>query len=181
MILPKSDLQRQLIFYIVFIAIVFLTMAIEMTFFLKGSRVQGILSSGLGASPASELVTLLFLKMGLLLFNLLLAIGLVMLLFSKRIMIPLGRIIEGVRAISNGNFATTLPEQSHDELGDLSRHINELGANYQELILLSKSLTEQARLSLQKSPVEEQVDEALSSLDQLDDMLGEFGRNFYKC
>lgn len=181
MLLPNSDLKRQLVFYIVFIAIVFLTMAIEMTFFLKGSRVQGVLSNGMGASPASELVTLIFLKMGLLLFNLLLAIGLVMLLFSKRIMIPLGRIIEGVRAISNGNFAATLPEQSHDELGDLSRHINELGANYQELILLSKSLTEQARLSLKNSSAEKPTEDALRSLDQLDDMLGEFGRNFYKC
>lgn len=180
-VFPKSGLQRQLIFYISFIAIVFLTMAIEMVLFLKGSRVQGVLSNGAGFTLATETVNLILLKVGVLLFNLLIAIGLVMLLFSKRIVIPLDRIIKGTRAISNGDFSTTLPEQSHDELGELSRRINELATNYQELILLARNISGQARLSLKKSPVENQVDEALRLLDELDETLGEFGKSFYQC
>ena len=178
---PKSGLQRQLIFYIVFIAIVFLTMAIEMTLFLKGSRVQGVLSNGVGITLATETVNLILLKVGVLLFNLLLGIGLVMMLFSKRIVIPLDRIIKGTRAISNGDFSTTLPEQSQDELGELARRINELAANYQELILLSRNMTDQTKMILNKDSSGESIDEAVSLLNDLDEMLGEFGKSFYQC
>lgn len=177
----KSGLQRQLIFYIVFIAIVFVTMTIEMTLFLKGNRIQGILSNSTGSALATETVNLILLKVGVLLFNLLLSIGLVMLLFSKRIIIPLDRVIKGTRAISNGDFSTTLPEQSQDELGELARRINELAANYQELILLAGNMGRQTRMVLKEATSQAEIDEALSLLEDLDVTLGEFGRSFYKC
>ena len=180
-IFPESGLQRQLIFYIVFIGIVFLTMAIEMTFFLKGGRILGVLSNGAGTTPATETVHLILIKTGLLLFNLLIAIGLVMLLFSKRIITPLDRIIKGTRAISNGDFSTTLSDRSHDELGELSRHINELAANYQELILLSRNMTGRTRMLLEKGTSENRIEEAVNVLKDLDETLEEFGKSFYQC
>ena len=131
---------------------------------------------------ATETVNLILLKVGVLLFNLLLAIGLVMLLFSKRIIIPLDRVIKGTRAISNGDFSTTLPEQSQDELGELARRINELAANYQELILLARQYgPSRPGWPLNKASSQGEIDEALNLLDDLDETLGEFGRSFYKC
>ena len=179
--LPKSGLQRQLIFYIVFIGVVFLTMAVEMNGFLRGEKILGTLN-GLIASELSEgIVNQILLKVRVMLGNLLLAIGLVMMLFTKRIMFPLERIIEGTRAMSAGDFSTTLPEQSRDELGELARHINELNANEQELILLTRGMAEQVRQTLVEGEEETKVAEAVEIIDELEEALSEFGRNFYQC
>lgn len=177
--LPRSGLHRQLIFYIFFIGVVFLTMAIEMTFFLRGDRVLGALAAA--GSTSSETVSLILLKVGVMLGNLLLAIGLVMLLFTKRIMFPLGRIIQGIRAMSEGDLSITLPEQSHDELGELGRRINDLTANHQELILLTRGMTEQTRQALTDDLEKPNLEGAVATLDELDETLAEFGRSFYQC
>jgi methyl-accepting chemotaxis protein len=179
-ILPVSGLHRQLIFYIVFTCMVFLTMAVEMTFFLKGERVLGILSVNLAGTLPHDTVNLILLKMGVMLVNLLLAIGLVMLLFTKRIMFPLSRIIGGIRAMSYGDFSVTLPEQSHDELGELARRINDVTANHQELILLTKNMSGQMRQVLHQPESSTRLDEVEQVLDELDETLSEFGRSFYQ-
>ena len=104
-----------------------------------------------------------------------------MMLFTKRIMFPLERIIKGTRAISAGDFSATLPEQSKDELGELARHINELNANEQELILLTRGMAEQARQILAEGEEETKVAEAVEILEELEETLSEFGRSFYQC
>ncbi len=180
-VFPASGLHRQLIFYTVFIGIVFLTMAIEMTIFLKGERVLGVLNGAVVSTLPEETVNLILLKVAMMLANLLLAIGLVMLLFTKRIMFPLSRIIEGTRAMSEGDFSIILPDQSRDELGELSRRINDLTANHQELILFTRNLTEQTRQILRHGEDGSRIDDALQNLDDLDETLGEFGRSFYQC
>lgn len=176
-LVPKSGLQRQMGFYILFIGIVFLTMAVEMERFLRGGEVLGLLQEQMGNKPALELVSYILLKVRVMASILLLAIGLVMMLFIKRILFPLEQIIERTRAMSAGDFSATLPEESKDELGELARHINDLNANEQELILLAKNMAEQLRLTL----AEGNVAEALELLNELDETLAEFGRSFYQC
>jgi methyl-accepting chemotaxis protein len=182
--LPKSGLQRQLIFYIVFIGVVFLTMAVEMNIFLRGENIQGTLNQHIPSDLSADIVNHILLKVRLMLGNLLLAIGLVMLLFTKRIMFPLERIIRGIRAISAGDFSTTLPDKSRDELGELARRINDLNANEQELILLTRGMAEQLRQTLtegDEADREKRLAEAVEIIDELDETLAEFGRNFYQC
>ncbi len=179
--LPKSGLQRQLTFYIVFIGVVFLTMAVEMNSFLRGEKILGTLNDLVSPELSVNLVEHILLKVRVMLGNLLLAIGLVMMLFTKRIMFPLERIIEGTRAMSAGDFSTTLPEQSRDELGELARHINELNANEQELILLTKGMADQLRQTLAEGEDETKVAEAVEMIDELEEALSEFGRSFYQC
>ena len=179
--LPKSGLQRQLIFYIVFIGVVFLTMAVEMNGFLRGEKILGTLNSLVSPDVSADLVEHILLKVRVMLGNLLLAIGLVMMLFTKRIMFPLERIIEGTRAMSAGDFSTTLPEQSKDELGELARHINELNANEQELILLTKGMADQLRQTLAEGEDGTKIAEAVEIIDELEEALSEFGRSFYQC
>ncbi|CAK8720516.1 HAMP domain-containing protein [Candidatus Electrothrix aarhusensis] len=179
--LPKSGLQRQLIFYIVFIGVVFLTMAVEMNGFLRGEKILGTLNGLVSPDISAELVEHILLKVRVMLGNLLLAIGLVMMLFTKRIMFPLELIIEGTRAMSAGDFSTTLPEQSKDELGELARHINELNANEQELILLTKGMADQIRQTLIEGEDATKIAEAVEIIDELEEALAEFGRSFYQC
>ncbi|XCN72731.1 MAG: HAMP domain-containing protein [Candidatus Electrothrix aestuarii] len=179
--LPKSGLQRQLVFYIVFIGVVFLTMAVEMNGFLRGEKILGTLNGIISLELSENIVNQILLKVRVMLGNLLLAIGLVMMLFTKRIMFPLERIIEGTRAMSAGDFSTTLPEQSRDELGELARHINELNANEQELILLTRGMAEQLRQTLVEGEEGTKVADAVAMIDELEDALSEFGRSFYQC
>lgn len=180
-LLPKSGLQRQLVFYILFIGIVFLTMAVEMECFLRGEHVLGLLREAVGGALPTALVGHILLKVRVMLGNLLLAIGLVMMLFTKRIMFPLERIIERTRAMSAGDFSAALSEQSRDELGELARHINDLNANEQELILLTKNMADQLRRTLTEGPEETRIAEAVQVLDELEETLAEFGRSFYQC
>jgi methyl-accepting chemotaxis protein len=180
-LIPQSGLQRQLLFYIIFIGVVFLTMAVEMELFLKGKEVLGVLQEHLGEEVYLDLVHHILIKMRLMLGILLLAIGLVMMLFTKRILFPLERIISRTRAMSAGDFSAALPEQSNDELGELARHINDLNMNQQELILLTSSMVEQVRESLSQETQTEQIGFALETLNELDEALAEFGRSFYQC
>lgn len=175
-----SGLQRQMGFYIVFIGIVFITMAVEIELFFRGQEVLGLLQEQLG-SQAMDLVGRILLKVRLMLSTLLLAIGLVMLLFIKRILFPLQQIIERTRAMSAGDFSVALSEESRDELGELARHINDLNANEQELILLVKNMSGQLRQTLIEGDEEAKIDEAVGLLDELDETLIEFGRSFYQC
>ncbi|WP_446011395.1 HAMP domain-containing protein [Candidatus Electrothrix sp.] len=170
-----------MIFYIVFIGVVFLTMAVEMNAFLRGEKVLGTLKELISPEISTDLVNHILLKVRVLLGNLLLAIGLVMMLFTKRIMFPLERIIEGTRAITAGDFSTTLPEQNRDELGELARHINDLNANEQELILLTKGMSDQLRQTLTTGDENTRIEEAVQIIDELEETLDEFGRSFYKC
>jgi len=172
----KSGLQRQMGFYIVFIGIVFLTMAVEIELFFRGHEVMDLLRKQLGDTAAVDLVSRILLKVRVMLSTLLLAIGLVMLLFIKRILFPLQQIIERTRAMSAGDFSTALPEESRDELGELARHINDLNANEQELILLAKNMAGQLKDTL----ADGEIETALELLDELDETLTEFGRSFYR-
>jgi methyl-accepting chemotaxis protein len=177
---PKSGLQRQMGFYIVFIGIVFLTMAVEIEFFLRGKEVLGLLQEQLGGKLPIDLVSRILVKVRVMLSTLLLAIGLVMMLFIKRIMFPLEQIIERTRAMSAGDFSIALPEESKDELGELARHINDLNANEQELILLSKNMTDQLRQILTEGDEATKIEEAVQLIDELEETLAEFGRSFYR-
>ncbi len=172
-----------MVFYIIFIGIVFMTMAVEMEVFLRGDEVLGTLNQLSVGELSTGTVNRILLKMRVMLGTLLLAIGLVMMLFIKRIMFPLEGIIAGIRAMSTGDFSVTLPEQSRDELGELARHINDLNANEQELILLTRSMTGQIRQILREDDRDTavQVDNALLIVDELEEALAEFGRNFYQC
>lgn len=174
---PSSGLQKQMFFYISFLAIVFITMAVEMTGFLKGNQVFGRIAELGGDKQALETVDIIFLKTGLMLVVLLLSIGLVMTLFTKKIMIPLSRILDTVRKISEGDLSATVPEYTRDELGELACRINDLSANYQELLLLSKDITGQMKTLLDSGNPDRQEIEMLR--EQLDEIIDEFGMHFY--
>ncbi len=173
-----KGLQKQMLFYITFIAIVFITMAIEMTGFLKGGDVLGRIAAVAGEVTAREIVHMIFLKTGLMVMVFLLSIGVIMVLFTKKIMIPLSEILEAVRLISDGDLSVTVPAYTRDELGELAGRINELSANYQELMLLTKDITGQMKFELQADKVDTaRIDELR---EQLDGIMDEFGMSFYR-
>lgn len=117
-------LRRRMTFYLVFLTTIFLTLAAEMTSFLRGARVTGTLRSlaGPGASDAiASVVALVTLKVWVLLGILLAALALVFLLFMKKVTGPLQRILEATDEISAGNLSVQISAVGADELGRLAQ------------------------------------------------------------
>ncbi len=179
---PASGLRRQMLLYFAFIAVVFLTMAVEVTVFIRGPRVQGAVVAAAApgaATAAAEPLDLLLSKLGVVLGILLVTISLVLTLFIKRVTIPLERILYGAEEISGGNLSVTIPVHTRDELGQLAGAINELAANYQEVLLLVRHHAAMAKTSLREVPEPAGVERAGELLDELEELVGEFGRNYY--
>lgn len=188
-----KGLQRRMAFYVVFLATVFLTLAVNMTVFLRGERVGGALKGlpGLTRPPGEVAVDavlgLVTLKVWVMLAILLAALALVFFLFIKRITGPLGRIIEAIDEIAAGNLSVSLKGGGRDEVGRLAQGINDLAANTQEFLLLSGGLAARARAGLARlgnapSPAETRVatTEIEDALRELDTLLAEFGRTFFR-
>ncbi len=191
---PRSrGLRRQTRFYLGFLAVVFVTMAFEVTSLIRGPRVEGAIEAAAGALGSSEAVErvlapldLVLKKLGVALAILLATIGLVMLLLVKRVTIPLESILDGARLIGTGHFSATIPVHTHDELGSLAECINELSANYQELLLLTGDISSRAREALhstessnESSARQDQVTRVEAVLDELDEVLEAFGQSYY--
>ncbi len=188
---PKQGLRWQMFVYFAFIAIVFLVLALEVTLFLNGSEVRGAITAaaqevaaGGGVEAVVGPLDRVLLKLGVALVILLATVSLILILFIKRITIPLERILAGAREISSGNLSETIPVLTRDELGQIAICINELAANYQEVLLLVKHQVDLARQALETpdDPSEDRadrtrVDEALAELDAI---VVEFGREYYE-
>ncbi len=190
-LLPRRGLQTQMLFYVAFLATVFLTMAVEITLFLRGPRVLGAIEAGAedGSIPVAEVVDVLdlvLIKIALMLAILLLSIALVMTLFIKRITIPLARIISGAARIGEGNLGETIVIETQDELGRLASSVNDLAANYQEILLLSGDMTARARTALAKTregPADTRAtaaQELAEILAELESVVAEFGQSYFE-
>lgn len=177
-------------FYLVFLATVFLTLAAEITAFLRGPRVAGVLHDyvSTGAQDAiGAVISLVVLKVCVMLGILLAALALVFFLFMKKITGPLQRIIEAADEIGAGNLSVSVGDAGRDELGRLAAAINGLAANTQELLLLSSQASSRAKHALGRvrgAPAEDEKAVALveleASITELDGLISEFGQSFFR-
>jgi methyl-accepting chemotaxis protein len=178
-------------FYLVFLATVFLTLAAEMTSFLRGSRVAGVLDGVAGTDAhgiVGSVVSLVVVKVWVMLGILLAALALVFLLFMKKITGPLRRILEATEEIGAGNLSVQVSGVDADELGRLARGINGLAANTQELLLLSRELSARAQRGLgrlrsapsdaERSGAVAEIEESVAELDRL---IADFGQTFFRA
>jgi methyl-accepting chemotaxis protein len=186
-------LRRRMTFYLVFLTTVFLTLAAEITSFLRGPRVTGVLLGAGGAEAGGAVgavgavVSLVVVKVWVLLGILLAALALVFLLFMKKVTGPLRRILEATDELSAGNLSVHVAVSGADELGRLAEGINGLAANTQELLLLSRQLAGQAKRGIERVrtapdgvPRTEALAELQGSIEELDRLIEEFGRSFFR-
>ncbi|MBI5440962.1 MAG: HAMP domain-containing protein [Deltaproteobacteria bacterium] len=182
-------LQRRMTFYLVFLATVFLTLAAEITSFLRGPRVTGALTDVAGTQAGrvvAAVVSLIVVKVWVMLGILLAALALVFFLFMKKVTGPLRRILEATDEISAGNLSVQVSVVGADELGRLAQGINGLAANTQELLLLSRQVAARAQKGLgrvRSAPDGVQRAEALAelegSIEELERLIEEFGQSFF--
>lgn len=189
-----TGLNRQVMFYIAFQVVVFATLAVEMAMVISGVEVHGALveigkEHGVAAALLLEPIRIVAVKVALLMGILLLSTTIVMTLLVKRITIPLTRITEASARIARGDLSATAPVHFKDELGRLASSVNDLSANYQELLLLmldasqrAKTQTEHTRRDLlrQNVVVPPDLDELEGALDEISSTLKEFGRCYYR-
>ncbi len=96
----------------------------------------------------------------------------------------LEKILAGAGAISAGDLSVTIPVYTRDELGRIASCVNELAANYQEVLLLVRQQVGLAREAL-ASPEDRAPDSDMPTpveeiLDELDAIVAEFGREYYQ-
>jgi methyl-accepting chemotaxis protein len=176
-------------FYLVFLAAVFLTLAAEITSFLRGPRVTGALTDVVGTEAGravAAVVSLIVVKVWVMLGILLAALALVFFLFMKKVTGPLRRILEATDEISSGNLSVQVSVVGADELGRLAQGINGLAANTQELLLLSRQVAARAQTGLgraRSAPDGVERDEALAelegSIEEHERLIEEFGQSFF--
>jgi len=66
---------------------------------------------------------------------------------AKRYTLPIHRLVEGVKRVSAGDLAVTMPVETRDEIGELAESFNEMVAQLREREHLEKRLYEAEHLS----------------------------------
>ena len=66
---------------------------------------------------------------------------------AKRYTLPISRLVEGVKRVSGGDLAVTMPVETRDEIGELAESFNEMVAKLRERENLEKRLYEAEHLS----------------------------------
>lgn len=76
-------------------------------------------------------------RMSLVLGVMILCFGSMIYLYVYKIHRPLKRLTSAAKEMSNGNLGALIPSDGHGEMGELAEVINDLAANYQEVLLLT--------------------------------------------
>ncbi|HMK34681.1 MAG TPA: HAMP domain-containing protein [Desulfomonilaceae bacterium] len=155
----------------------------------RGSYVSGSLSLAANGDPAPGPGTLSDVRNGILflLGITIISFGSIILLYKRRVVEPLNELSDTVREISRGNLSVTAPS-GHNQIGEIGGVINELAANFQEVLLLTGTTAGNSRCSLElmeqalqmdkNSPdfhrVKEQVDAIKKDLDLLGSVVQDF-------
>jgi methyl-accepting chemotaxis protein len=75
--------------------------------------------------------------------------GAIIFLYVRRVVDPLNAISVTIKEISRGNLSVTAPTGQKDDVGDLGGAINDLAANFQEVLLLTGTTVGNFRCSLE--------------------------------
>jgi methyl-accepting chemotaxis protein len=74
----------------------------------------------------------------------------VMYVLVKKIVVPINKVATAAKAILEGNLSATVPTNPHSELSDVSKLLNELSTNFQEILLLTGTVVGDSLTALEK-------------------------------
>lgn len=66
--------------------------------------------------------------------------GSVLYLFVKRVVSPLNTLTRALQEMTTGNLSVTVPTNPHTDIGELGEAVNDLAANFQEVLLLTGTI-----------------------------------------
>ncbi|MGB6067979.1 MAG: HAMP domain-containing protein [Desulfomonilaceae bacterium] len=85
----------------------------------------------------ADLLTSFRSRMSLLLGIMIVCFGSMIYLYVQNILRPINRLTRVTKELSNGNLSVIIRSTDHGEVGQLAEVINDLAANYQEILLLT--------------------------------------------
>lgn len=118
--------------------------------------------------------------------------GVIIYLFVKKVVIPISGVTRAISEIAKGNLAVTVPSAIRHDVGDLGQVVNDVAANFQEVLLLTGTTVGNASASLEridellrseanpdsKSRIQEHVNSVKRDVDSLGSVLKSF--KFYQ-
>ncbi len=114
-------------------------------------------------------------------------LGSILYLFVTRTIVPLHKITYATDAIAKGNLSVTVPAGTNNDIGALGSAVNELAANFQEIVLLTGTATgnsfaaiEEIEKALNEKRLvpSAELEQQVSSLKQDMEMLSSLTKNF---
>lgn len=119
--------------------------------------------------------------------------GAILYLFAKKVVAPLRGVNEVASEIAAGNLSASVPSPLRHEMGDLGQTVNDVAANFQEVLLFTGTTVGNVRCSLEEvekllksgalpnthSRLQEHVEAAKRDLDGLGSVVQSF--TFYQA
>lgn len=152
-------------------------------------RVSNPTSDPLMTVPVqAELLDYVRTRMSLVLGVTILCVASMIYLYVHKIYRPLKQVVRATKEMSNGNLSNPIRPNGRDEVGELAEVINDLAANYQEVLLLtgtavgkSSSAVERIEKLLDrgdKSPGQAELQEQVGVIKRDLEMLGSVVKDF---
>jgi methyl-accepting chemotaxis protein len=118
--------------------------------------------------------------------------GAIIYLFLRKVAAPLNAVAYAAKEISRGNLTVTVPSPRRQEVGELGQLVNEVAANFQEILLLTGTTVGNANSALNRmeelmksqsgldceGPLQEHVRAIKQDLETLSDVVKNF--EFYE-
>jgi HAMP domain-containing protein len=114
--------------------------------------------------------------------------GTIIYLFVRKVAAPLNTVAYAAKEISRGNLTVTVPAPRRQEVGELGQIVNEVAANFQEILLLTGTTVGNANSALHRMEelmrsqsgldCEGQLHEHVQAIKQDLEMLGTVVKNF---
>ena len=114
--------------------------------------------------------------------------GTIIYLFVRKVAAPLNAVAYAAKEISRGNLTVTIPAPRRQEVGELGQIVNEVAANFQEILLLTGTTVGNANSALHRMEelmrsqsgldCEGRVHEHVQAIKQDLEMLGTVVKNF---
>jgi HAMP domain-containing protein len=112
----------------------------------KAQNIDGVQQIDYSAvfDPLSRLQKRMLIILGLTLF----CVGIALYFFIKEVAEPLDEMVRAAREISKGNLSATVPIYTKDEIGQLGSIINDITADFQEVLLMVGKINNSAVASV---------------------------------
>jgi nitrogen fixation/metabolism regulation signal transduction histidine kinase len=167
----KSRLQKKLTLYFILIAVVSISVSIEMIFEFSSTNFRDEIQKNIIAEvktviPGQYVEKIDHEKMDMAIkdpiSNFRNRIGLVFIvicasiigafkMFTNDIVAPMENIVEATKKIADGDLTVTVPVMSQDEIGQIAKLINDMNVNLQDMIMQIKQEIERHKIKIQEA------------------------------
>jgi HAMP domain-containing protein len=147
-----TNLKKKLLIYFLLIVVVSISMSLELIWEIGEAKltnkIQGNFITAAEAqnidgvvkdfnydqvfAPLYHLQKRMLIILAIILF----CVGVALYFFIKEVAEPLDEMVHAAREISKGNLSTTIPVYTKDEIGQLGSIINDITADFQEVLLM---------------------------------------------